>query len=127
MSKFVKITNPLTGKTEYQFPAKLVSINTASPQKYTNASGVENEYYLATVNFVNASGVAKTGVTAQVFKKSLDYGMPIGAEYLSTVSQGDDGKVYIRTSHLPTGGSNATAEDFGLEFETAAAPVMNEA
>ena len=45
MSNFKAIVNPVTGKTEFNFPATLVSINTNSPQKFTNASGAENSYY----------------------------------------------------------------------------------
>ena len=117
MSKFKAIVNPVTGKTEYNFPATLVSINTNSPQKFTNASGVENTYYLGTIDFVNAQGVEKKGVTTQIFAKSYNHGMKVGETFLSTVSKGDDGKMYIRTSHLIAGGNNATEEDFGLDFE----------
>ena len=118
MSKFKAIVNPVTGKTEYNFPATLVSINTNSPQKFTNASGVENTYYLGTVDFINANGEEKKGVTTQIFVKSYNHGMKIGDTFLSTVSKGDDGKMYIRTSHLIAGGNNATEEDFGLDFDT---------
>ena len=118
MSKFKAIVNPVTGKTEYNFPATLVSINTNSPQKFTNASGVENTYYLGTVDFINAQGVEKKGVTTQIFVKSYNHGMKVGETFLSTVSKGDDGKLYIRTSHLIAGGNNATEEDFGLDFDT---------
>lgn len=116
MSKFKAIVNPVTGKTEYQFPAELVAINTTSPQVYTNASGVENKYYLGTINFINANGEQKKGITTQIFDKSFNHGMKIGEEFLSTVSKGDDGRMYIRTSHLVAGGNNATEEDFGLDF-----------
>lgn len=118
MSKFKAIVNPVTGKTEYNFPATLVSINTNSPQSFTNASGVKNTYYLGAVDFVNAQGVEKKGVTTQIFAKSWGHGMKIGDTFLSTVSKGDDGKMYIRTSHLVAGGNNATEEDFGLDFDT---------
>ena len=118
MSKFKAIVNPVTGKTEYNFPATLVSINTNSPQSFTNASGVKNTYYLGAVDFINAQGVEKKGVTTQIFAKSWGHGMKIGDTFLSTVSKGDDGKMYIRTSHLVAGGNNATEEDFGLDFDT---------
>ena len=130
MSKFKAIVNPVTGKTEYNFPATLVSINTNSPQKFTNASGVEITYYLGTVDFINAQGVEKKGVTTQIFAKSYNHGMKVGETFLSTVSKGDDGKMYIRTSHLIAGGNNATEEDFGLDFDTiveTANPVAAEA
>ena len=130
MSKFKAIVNPVTGKTEYNFPATLVSINTNSPQKFTNASGVENTYYLGTVDFINAQGVEKKGVTTQIFVKSYNHGMKVGETFLSTVSKGDDGKLYIRTSHLIAGGNNATEEDFGLDFDTiveTAEPIAAEA
>lgn len=117
MSNFKAIVNPVTGKTEYNFPATLVSINTNSPQTYTNGSGVENTYYLGAVDFINANGVEKKGITTQIFKKSFDHGMKIGDTFLSTVSKGDDDKMYIRTSHLVAGGNNATEEDFGLVFD----------
>ena len=116
MSKFKKIVNPVTGKTEYQFPATLVSINTNSPQKFTNASGVENTYYLGAVDFINANGEEKKGITTQIFAKSYGYGMKVGDTFVSTVSKGDDDRMYIRTSHLIAGGNNATEEDFGLDF-----------
>ncbi len=120
MSNFKAIVNPVTGKTEYNFPAKLVAINTTSPQTYTNASGVENTYYLGTIDFVNANGELKKGITTQIFAKSFNHGMQIGEEFLSTVSKGDDGRMYIRTSHLVAGGNNATEEDFGLVFDDVA-------
>ena len=127
MSKFKKIVNPVTGKTEYQFPATLVSINTNSPQKFTNASGVENTYYLGVVDFINANGEEKKGVTTQIFAKSYSYGMKVGDTFVSTVSKGDDDRMYIRTSHLIAGGNNATEEDFGLDFAEVAEEVEAEA
>jgi hypothetical protein len=127
MSKFKKITNPVTGKTEYQFPATLVSINTNSPQKFTNASGVENTYYLGAVDFINANGEEKKGVTTQIFTKSYNHGMKIGDIFLSVVSKSDDNKMYIRTSHLIAGGNNATEEDFGLDFDMVEEDVAVEA
>lgn len=127
MSKFKKIVNPVTGKTEYQFPATLMSVNTNAPQTYTNDSGVENTYYLGTVDFINANGEEKKGVTTQIFAKSFAYGMKPGVEYLSTVSKGDDGRMYIRTSHLNAAGNNATEEDFGLDFDTVEKTVDAEA
>jgi hypothetical protein len=127
MSKFKKITNAVTGKTEYQFPATLVSINTNSPQTFTNASGVENSYYLGAVDFVNANGEEKKGVTTQIFAKSFNHGMKVGDTYLSVVSKGDDNKMYIRTSHLIAGGNNATEEDFGLDFDMVEELIATEA
>ena len=124
MSNFKAIINPVTGKTEFNFPATLVSINTNSPQKFTNASGVDKVYYLGTVDYVNAKGIDIKGKTTQIFQVSVDKGMKAGNTYLSTVSKGSDGELYIRTSSAIAGGSNATEEDFdGLDFDEVEADV----
>ena len=119
MSEFKRIENEVTGAVEFQFTAELVSVNTTAKQSYTNAAGEEKSYYLGTINFKNAAGVEVKGKTTSIYAKSFEHGMKPGNSYLSTVSQSEDGKMWIRTSHLASGFSNATAEDFGLDFAVA--------
>jgi len=126
-TKFKKIVNAATNAVEYQFGAELVSVNTKTPQSYTNASGEEKVYYLGTVNFTAPDGTEQKGVTTQIYAKSFDKGMKVGNVLLSTLSQvkNADGSVamFIRTSHLPANSTIDTAAFAGLDFDAIEAEV----
>lgn len=117
MTKFKQILNETTGKFEFQFGAELVSINTNSPQKYTNAAGEEKTYYLGSVNFTYPNGVEAKSVTTSIYEKSYGHGMKIGDVLLSTLSRNDKGEMYIRTSHLIASNGVETANFEGLSFD----------
>jgi len=125
-TKFKKIVNAATNAVEFQFGAELVSINTKSPQSYTNASGEEKVYYLGTVNFTAPNGTEQKGVTTQIYAKSLEYGMKVGNVLLSTLTRAENGSMFIRTSHLPAISTIDTAAFAGLDFDAIDAPMVNE-
>lgn len=125
MTKFKQILNETTGKFEFQFGATLKSINTQSPQKYTNAAGEEKTYYLGSVDFVYPNGVEAKGITTSIYDKSLQHGMKVGDVLLSTLSKTDDGKLFIRTSHL-LATSGVDAVNFAdLNFDAVEEPAQN--
>lgn len=114
------ITNSKTGKTDYQFTGKLLTIE---DEVRSNTNGTN--YVLGTISFVNAKGQVKEA-TCAVYENNLKHGMETGKEYLCTASQGADNRMYIHVSHLQNV-SAATTDDFGIEavatprVETAAA------
>jgi hypothetical protein len=125
MSKttFKPVLNEQTGKTDFNFPATLKSIGT-SVLKLNNAK--QTEYVVGTIDFTYPNGTPAVGVTTQIFKKSLDHGITVDSTLLSTLSLGDDGKMYIRTSHL-VAGNNVDTEAFASLFNEVAEPVANDA
>ena len=120
-TKFKPVLNESTGKTDFNFPAELVSI---SDKILKNSN--QTEYVLGNVNFTYPNGTPAKAVTTQIFKKSLDHGITVGSILLSTLSRDDDGGVWIRTSHLPAG-NNIDADAFGSMFDEVVAPVEAEA
>ena len=128
MTKFKQILNETTGKFEFQFGAELVSINTNSPQKYTNAAGEEKTYYLGAVNFTYPNGVEAKAVTTSIYDKSLQHGMKVGDVLLSTLSRTDEGTMFIRTSHLLATNGVDVANFEGLSFDALVdAPAVGQA
>ena len=120
-TKFTPVANDHTGKTDFNFPAELVSI---SDKVMENDN--KTQYVLGTVNFTYPNGAPAKAVTTQIFKKSLDHGIKIGSMLLSTLSRGDDGRMWIRTSHLPAG-NNIDIDAFGSMFDEVAVAVEAEA
>ena len=123
-TKFKAVLNETTGKTDFNFPAELVSI---SDKEMTNSNGTK--YVLGNVNFTYPNGTPAKAVTTQIFKKSLDHGIKVGSTLLSTLSRDDEGRMWIRTSHLPAG-NNIDTDAFGSMFDdvaVAAEPVEAEA
>lgn len=110
-TKFKAILNETTGKTDFNFPAELVSI---SDKEMTNSNGTN--YVLGNVDFTYPNGTPAKSVTTQIFAKSLAHGIKVGSTLLSTLSRDDEGKMWIRTSHLPAG-NNIDTDAFGSMFD----------
>ena len=115
-TKFTPVQNETTGKTDFNFPATLVSL---SDKIMKNSN--ETEYVLGNVDFTYPNGTPAKSVTTQIFKKSLDHGITVGSTLLSTLSRDDDGRMWIRTSHLPAGNGIDT-DAFGSMFDEVVAP-----
>jgi len=122
-TKFKPVVNTTTGKTDFNFPAELVSI---SDKEMTNSKGTK--YVLGNVNFTYPNGTPAKAVTTQIFAKSLAHGIKVGSILLSTLSKDDEGKLWIRTSHL-SAGNNIDTDAFGSMFDEVAVaePVAAEA
>lgn len=116
-TKFTPVQNETTGKTDFNFPASLVSL---SDKVMKNSNGTE--YVLGNVDFTYPNGAPAKSVTTQIFKKSLDHGITVGSTLLSTLSRDDDGRMWIRTSHLPAGNGIDT-DAFGSMFDEVVADV----
>lgn len=121
-TKFTPVANETTGKTDFNFPAVLKSIGTKE-FKFVNAKGNENSYVLGTVDFTYPNGKPAVGVTTQIFAKSLAHGMNVGSTLLSTLSRDDEGKMWIRTSHLPAG-NGIDIDAFGSMFDEVDVPAV---
>lgn len=118
---FKPVANEATGKTDFNFPAELVSI---SDKEMTNSNGTK--YVLGNVNFTYPNGTPAKAVTTQIFAKSLAHGIKVGSTLLSTLSRDDEGKMWIRTSHLPAG-NNIDIDAFGSMFDEVVVPAAVEA
>lgn len=110
-TKFTPVVNETTGKTDFNFPATLVSI---SNKVMENSNGTK--YVLGNVDFTYPNGQPAKSVTTQIFAKSLAHGITVGSTLLSTLSRDDEGKMWIRTSHLPAGNGIDT-DAFGSMFD----------
>ena len=120
-TKFTPVQNDYTGKIDFNFPAVLVSI---SDKVMKNSKGTE--YVLGNVDFTYPNGTPAKSVTTQIFKKSLDHGITVGSTLLSTLSRDDDGKMWIRTSHL-SAGNGIDTDAFGSMFDEVVAQPAVEA
>lgn len=118
---FKPVFNEQTGKNDFNFAATLVSI---SDKELENSKGTK--YVLGNVDFTYPNGQPAKSVTTQIFKKSLDHGITVGSTLLSTLSRDDDGRMWIRTSHLPAGNGIDT-DAFGSMFDEVAVNVAAEA
>ena len=110
-TKFTPVVNETTGKTDFNFPATLVSI---SNKVMENSNGTK--YVLGNVDFTYPNGQPAKSVTTQIFAKSLAHGITVGSTLLSTLSRDDEGRMWIRTSHLPAGNGIDT-DAFGSMFD----------
>ena len=110
-TKFTPVVNETTGKTDFNFPATLVSI---SNKVMENSNGTK--YVLGNVDFTYPNGQPAKSVTTQIFAKSLSHGITVGSTLLSTLSRDDEGRMWIRTSHLPAGNGIDT-DAFGSMFD----------
>ena len=110
-TKFTPVVNETTGKTDFNFPATLVSI---SDKVLENSNGTK--YVLGNVDFTYPNGTPAKAVTTQIFKKSLDHGIKVGSTLLSTLSRDNEGRMWIRTSHLPAG-TGIDTDAFGSMFD----------
>jgi hypothetical protein len=119
-TKFKPVVNESTGKTDFNFPAELVSI---SDKVMENSNGTK--YVLGNVSFTYPNGAPAKAVTTQIFAKSLSHGITVGSILLSTLSRDDEGKMWIRTSHLPAG-NNIDTDAFGSMFDEVIAPAAIE-
>lgn len=120
-TKFTPVQNETTGKTDFNFPATLVSL---SDKVMENSNGTQ--YVLGNVDFTYPNGTPAKSVTTQIFKKSLDHGITVGSTLLSTLSRDDEGRMWIRTSHLPAG-NGIDIDAFGSMFDEVKADVHAEA
>ena len=120
-TKFTPVVNETTGKTDFNFPATLVSI---SNKVMENSNGTK--YVLGNVDFTYPNGQPAKAVTTQIFAKSLAHGIKVGSTLLSTLSRDDEGRMWIRTSHLPAGNGIDT-DAFGSMFDEVAKPIGAEA
>lgn len=114
-TKLTAVPNPTTGKTDYQFTARLVSIGETELE---NSNG--KTYRVGTCEFVNQKGNTVQR-TVQIYDgnlkdKSGNIRMQAGNDYLTTLSFDDKGNTYLRMSHLANA-SRATADDFELPVE----------
>ena len=119
-TKFKPVVNETTGKTDFNFPATLVSI---SNKVMENSKGTK--YVLGNVDFTYPNGQPAKSVTTQIFAKSLAHGITVGSTLLSTLSRDDDGRMWIRTSHLHAG-NNIDTDAFGSMFDEVATTVKVE-
>ena len=120
-TKFKPVVNETTGKTDFNFPATLVSI---SNKVMENSNGTK--YVLGNVDFTYPNGQPAKSVTTQIFAKSLAHGITVGSTLLSTLSRDDEGRMWIRTSHLPAGNGIDT-DAFGSMFDEVVAQAAVEA
>ncbi len=120
-TKFTPVVNETTGKTDFNFPATLVSI---SNKVMENSNGTK--YVLGNVDFTYPNGQPAKSVTTQIFAKSLAHGIAVGSTLLSTLSRDDEGRMWIRTSHLPAGNGIDT-DAFGSMFDEVVAQPAVEA
>lgn len=120
-TKFTPVVNETTGKTDFNFPATLVSI---SNKVMENSNGTK--YVLGNVDFTYPNGQPAKSVTTQIFAKSLAHGITVGSTLLSTLSRDDEGRMWIRTSHLPAGNGIDT-DAFGSMFDEVVAQPAVEA
>ena len=120
-TKFKPVVNETTGKTDFNFPATLVSI---SNKVMENSNGTK--YVLGNVDFTYPNGQPANSVTTQIFAKSLAHGITVGSTLLSTLSRDDEGRMWIRTSHLPAGNGIDT-DAFGSMFDEVVAQAAVEA
>ena len=120
-TKFTPVVNETTGKTDFNFPATLVSI---SNKVMENSNGTK--YVLGNVDFTYPNGQPAKSVTTQIFAKSLAHGITVGSTLLSTLSRDDEGRMWIRTSHL-SAGNNIDTDAFGSMFDEVAKPIGAEA
>ena len=120
-TKFTPVVNETIGKTDFNFPATLVSI---SNKVMENSNGTK--YVLGNVDFTYPNGQPAKSVTTQIFAKSLAHGITVGSTLLSTLSRDDEGRMWIRTSHLPAGNGIDT-DAFGSMFDEVVAQAAVEA
>ena len=112
-----KITNPVTGQTEYQFEGKL--LRELSETTLQNSNG--KNYKIATIEFTDVNGVIQKA-SAMIYEGNYSKGVTVGKEYVCTARKGADNQVYIQMSHLEANADRATTDMFD-SFEEEAAPV----
>lgn len=113
MTKFKPVQNEVTGRVDYNFTGMLRSVGT---KVFENVNGTK--YVLGTLDFDYPNGKPAVGVTTQIFEKSLVQGIKPGQLLLSTLSQDEEGKLWLRTSHLEAG-NNIDTDAFGSLFGVA--------
>lgn len=101
--------NPVTSLKELVGSSVVKSIN---DELRTNSKGTN--YVLGTVE-IEISG-AKKIVPCAIYEKNLAHGIEVGNKYLTTLSKGEDGKVYCQVSHL-SAAEAISADEFDAHFE----------
>lgn len=104
--------NPVTNLKELVGSSVVKSIN---DELRTNSKGTN--YALGTVE-IEING-AKKVVPCAIYEKNLNHGIEVGGKYLTTLSKGDDGKVYCQVSHL-SASEAIEATEFDAMFEALA-------
>lgn len=107
--------NPVTNLPELVGSSKVLSIN---EELRTNSKGTN--YALGTCE-VDLNGSLKT-IPCAIYEKNLQYGINIGSSYLTTLTKGEDGKIYCQVSHLPATEA-ITATEFDAMFSALEVPV----
>ena len=116
-----KVVNSLTGKTEFQIEAKMLT--PLSETTLINKNG--KNYKLTAIEFADKDGTIQKA-NAAIYEGNYSKGVQVGETYLATARKADDGKIWIQMSHLLAGASFATADMFDAFDETpvkASAPV----
>lgn len=101
--------NPVTNLKELVGASTVKSIN---EELRTNSKGTN--YVLGTAE-IEINGVKKI-VPCAIYEKNLSHGIEIGNKYLTTLSKGEDGKVYCQVSHL-SAAEAISADEFEAHFE----------
>ncbi len=117
MTTFETRYNEVTNKDEVHFTSKLISV---AETAQTNKNGTN--FYPCTVQFTNAKNET-VNRSAMIYENNLNKGMEVGQSYNTIKSDGDDGRVYLRMTHLQTS-SYATADDFGVVNTEVSAPAV---
>lgn len=110
-SRFKKVENPVTGKIDIQFLAKLTT--ELSETTLSNSNG--KNYKLVTVEFMNDEGEIITS-SASVYEGNYDRpeaNFKVGSEYLCTANIQEDGTAYLQLSHLQGATARPDVSVFG--------------
>ena len=111
-----KLTNPVTGQTEYQFTGKL--LKELSETTLQNSNG--KNYKLATIEFVDVNGEIQVA-SAMIYQGNYSKGVTVGKEYTCTARKGANNEIYIQMTHLEANANRATIDMFA-DFEKVDAP-----
>lgn len=96
------------GQEEVSFAAKLLSIGEVKETKNDN----KTPYRLATIQFVDESGVEQT-IIAIVWEKSFQQGMEIGSKYSTVVVKDNDSYFTTMFHSLAAETANSSMFKFG--------------
>jgi len=102
-----KVKNTITGKEEFQFTGKMLSI---SNNVLTNSNG--KEYKVVSIEFKDVNGVTQKA-SGIIYEGNYKHGVEVGKEYLCTASE-SNGQAYIHMSHLSGAADRPTLDMFGF-------------
>jgi len=122
-----EVVNPVTGVTEIQFTATLLSVSQNALER-TNGNGETKKFRVASIRFTDAEGEVQE-TSAVINEANYAYGMETGKDYLATArpdtgANAEPGSVIISVSHLTqVSAPRATANMFGKVFVNQVAEV----